>query len=82
MVPMDDSPLHRIELVSSIQVLKRILDYMEDVATRYISCCIFLAYNGILAAAKVVALQTSSNMPCMLGSIPRHILICRHGSKH
>ena len=53
---MDDS-LHWIELIPSILVLELILDHMEDVATCYVSCCILLAYDSILAAAKVIALQ-------------------------
>lgn len=54
--------LHRVELVSPILVLKLVLDHMKNVATCYISCCILLAYDGILAAAKVVALQESPHV--------------------
>ena len=53
--------LHWIKFVAPILVLKLVLDHMKDVTTRYVSCCILLTDNGILAAAKIVALQTKQD---------------------
>lgn len=55
---MSNQNLHGVELVASILILKLVLDHMEHVGTRYIGCCILLTYDCILAAAKIVALQT------------------------
>ena len=72
MVPVDGS-LHRIELISPILVLKLVLDHVENVATCYISCCILLAYDGILAAAEVIALQKPPHVQCLLDDVDRGI---------
>lgn len=57
--------LHWVELIASILVLKLVLDHMEHVATCYVGCGILLTYNCILAAAKVVALQTMPHSSCL-----------------
>lgn len=55
--------LHWIESVAPILVLPGVVDYMEQVSTGCVCCGTWLAYDGILAASKVVPLQHTLS-PC------------------
>lgn len=48
---------HRVELVSAILILPLVLDHMKVVATGGVCSSSLLADDGILTAAKVIALH-------------------------